>query len=126
MKTEKRIKGDKGEKAVTKFLKRNKFKITERNYSLKCGEIDIIAENRELILFVEVKTREEGQMLAPSFSVDKKKKIRILKTAMIYMQKTDCQKQPRFDIAEVISDDKGRLSINYIDNSFGMESYYAR
>ncbi|MCH5298313.1 MAG: YraN family protein [Ruminococcus sp.] len=121
----KRIKGDKGEEFAVKFLKKNKCKIITRNFSCKSGEIDIIAENKEFILFVEVKTRQEGQMLEPRYSVDKKKQQRLLKTASYYMQSHKTSKQPRFDVAEVIVNNEGEMSINYLKNAFWQEGDYA-
>ena len=117
--------GEKGEERVVKFLKKNKYKILSRNYSLKTGEIDIIAEDKRYIVFVEVKTRSEGQMLTPALSVDRKKRLKILKTAALYLQKNNTDKQPRFDIAEVIYDQKGKLNVNYIENAFEQEGEYA-
>lgn len=117
--------GDKGEEFTAKFLKKNKYKIIERNYSCKLGEIDIIAEDKEYLLFVEVKTRQEGQMLEPRYSVDKKKQQKILRTASYYLQNNKNKKQPRFDIAEVIVNNEGKMSINYLENAFWQEGNYA-
>lgn len=119
MKTENRKLGDKGEKFAAKFLKKNKYKILKRNFTQKTGEIDIIAENTEYIVFVEVKTRTEGQMLAPMYSVDNKKQQKILKTANWYLAYNPSDKQPRFDIAEVYVNEKGKMRINYLENAFG-------
>ena len=123
--TEKRRKGNAGEKETVKFLKKNKYKILKTNYSEKTGEIDIIAEDENFIVFVEVKTRQQGQMLEPQFSVDYKKRKRILRTANLFLQRFPSQKQPRFDISEVVADSKGRLSINYLKNAFVQEGNYA-
>jgi putative endonuclease len=117
--------GEKGEEKVAKYLIKNKYKILNRNYSNYTGEIDIIAENKRYIIFVEVKTRSEGQMLTPALSVDRKKRLKIIKTAALYLQKYDSRKQPRFDIAEVICNQKGKLSVNYIENAFQQEGEYA-
>lgn len=122
--TEKRLTGNLGEKKVAKFLKKNKFKISARNYSCKYGEIDIIAENKDLILFVEVKTRDISQIVAPQFAVDYRKQRRLMMTAHKYLIDFPSFKQPRFDIAEVIINGK-EFTINYIDNAFQQESDYA-
>ncbi len=118
---DKRKLGQKGEKAAVRYLKKNKYKILETNYRTKLGEIDIIARNREYIIFVEVKTRTDGQMLEPRFSVDYKKRRRILRTASCYMNQFKSNLQPRFDIAEVIVNERGEISINYLDNAFCQE-----
>ena len=118
--------GKKGEKAVVKYLKKNKYQIIYTNFHSCSGEIDIIAEKGKCIAFVEVKTRVEGQMLEPRFSVDRKKKQNILVCAATYMKRFNIKKQPRFDIAEVIVNEKGEMSINYLDNAFTSEgNYYA-
>lgn len=117
--------GRKGEKAVAKYLRKNNFKIITKNYSSKFGEIDIIAENRDYIAFVEVKTRTSGQMLDPMYSVGYKKQERIIKTAAVFCKRYITDKQPRFDIAEVIVNEKGKLDINYIDNAFIQRENYA-
>ena len=54
MKTEKRKRGDIGEKAAAKHLKKQRYRILERNYVCGHHEIDLIAENREFLVFVEV------------------------------------------------------------------------
>lgn len=123
--TDKQKLGRKGEKFAAKYLKRHRFRIISYNYSCKYGEIDIVAENKQYIVFVEVKTRHEGQMLPPQFSVDYKKQRRIMKTANDLLSRYDTDRQPRFDIAEVIVNEKGKLSINYIENAFTQGGDYA-
>ncbi|MBQ5398849.1 MAG: YraN family protein [Ruminococcus sp.] len=123
--TDKQELGKKGEKAVAKYLKRKRFKILERNYSCIYGEIDIIAENKKYLVFVEVKTRKAGQMLEPRFSVDYKKRNRIIRTAARFLSDYSTEKQPRLDVAEVVVNEKGKLEITYIDNAFEQEGDYA-
>ncbi len=110
--------GVKGEKFAARYLKKNKYKLFYRNFRTGFGEVDIIAEKGDIIAFVEVKTRTAGQMLDPSASVDQKKQARILSAANSYMSIYKVKKQPRFDIAEVVVDQKGKFSINYIENAF--------
>ncbi len=113
--------GIKGEKFTAKYLKKNKYKILLRNMSCNYGEIDIIAYNKKYIVFVEVKTRSKGQMLDARLSVDYKKRKKIRNTANFFLRKYKTNLQPRFDIAEVTSDIKGKMSINYIENAFSGE-----
>ena len=77
--------GDKGEAYAAKYLKKHKYKIIARNYKKPYGEIDIIAENKEVIAFVEVKTRKENSLTQPVDAVNRKKQMKILKTADMYM-----------------------------------------
>lgn len=112
--------GEIGEEYTVKFLKKNKYKIVARNYSKRYGEIDIIAENDEFLVFVEVKTRHENSLTMPSDSVDKRKQQRIIKTASAYLAENETEKYCRFDVSEVFvkADNLKLVSINYIKNAF--------
>lgn len=120
----KRTIGDKGEDFTVKYLRKNHYKILERNYSGKFGEIDIICANREYICFVEVKTRAANSFGRPAEYVSIHKQRRIIRTAYHYLANNKVSnKMYRFDIAEVTYDDKGVFSINYIENAFMVENY---
>lgn len=115
-------KGAEGEKRVAEFLRRQGFAIIKRNFVCRYGEIDIIAENEEFLLFVEVKTRKQGSLVSGVEAVDTFKQRRIVLTANEYIAKTENEKQPRFDIAEVIiyekSDGNNGYKLHYIENAF--------
>ena len=115
----KRVKGDAGEELTVKWLKRRRYKILERNYSCRWGEIDVIAQKGEVLCFVEVKTRAAASFGRPAEAVDVRKQQRILKTANVYLAQYPCDFQPRFDVAEVVLDDGKCREINYIENAFG-------
>ena len=114
--------GAEGEKRVAQFLRKRGFSVIKRNYQCRFGEIDIIAENDEYILFVEVKTRKEGALISGALAVDSHKQSRLTLTAQDYITKTRCDKQPRFDVAEVtvLEKDDGTLgySLKYFENAF--------
>jgi len=114
--------GKSGEDRVTLYLRKKGFEILKRNYQCKFGEIDIIAKNSELIIFVEVKTRKKGSLVSAGESVDSFKQQRITLTANDFLSKTDYNLQPRFDVAEVTTEenDNGETeySLNYIKNAF--------
>lgn len=112
--------GDKGETYAAKYLKKHKYKIIARNYKKPYGEIDIIAENKEVIAFVEVKTRKENSLTQPVYAVNRKKQIKILKTADMYMYENNIDKECRFDVCEVFvnSDNLKLVGINYIEDAF--------
>ena len=114
--------GAEGEKKVANFLRKKGCQIIKRNYQSKYGEIDIIAQDGEYILFVEVKTRKENSLVSGVEAVDAFKQRRITLTANDYMVKTECQNQPRFDIAEVTVFEKPDGSIGfrlrYIENAW--------
>ena len=114
--------GQSGEKRVAQFLRKRGFNVIKRNFQCRYGEIDIIAENDEYILFVEVKTRKENALISGMDAVDSHKQSRIILAAQDYITKTNCEKQPRFDVAEVIVTEKndGTLgySLKYLENAF--------
>lgn len=114
--------GLQGEKRVANYLRNNGYSVIKQNYSCKYGEIDIIAQNREYILFVEVKTRKQDSLVSGIQAVDAFKQNRILKTAQDFITKTECELQPRFDVAEVTvfekADGTTGYKLHYITNAF--------
>ncbi len=117
--------GKMGEDAAVNFLQKKGMQIIERNYSSRCGEIDIIAKEGQYVIFIEVKTRKFNSMVSPIESVDERKQKRILKTAMLYLQEKGKLYQTRFDIVEVIYKKDGCrnviISINHLKNAFAGE-----
>ncbi len=112
--------GEKGEEYTVKFLEKKKYKILERNYRKRYGEIDIIAENKNYIVFVEVKTRHKDSMTSAADAVNRQKQIRIIKTASLYLAENETEKFCRFDVCEVYinSDNLKLVDINYIEAAF--------
>lgn len=114
--------GLEGEKRVANYLRKNGFSVIKQNYTCKYGEIDIIAQTPEYILFVEVKTRKQNSLISGVEAVDSFKQNRILKTAQDFLQKTECELQPRFDVAEVTvferEDGNTGYKLHYIKNAF--------
>lgn len=108
--------GDFGESAAAKYLLSKGYKILKRNFRLKMGEVDIIAENDGCTVFVEVKTRKNNNFGEPSEYVDFRKQSRIKKAAACY---TDVMNNDvRFDVIEVFYDRFGIKKINHIENAF--------
>ena len=114
--------GQEGEKRVAVFLRTRGFNVIKRNFQCKYGEIDIIAENDEYILFVEVKTRKQNALISGMDAVDAHKQSRLVLAAQNYISKTNCEKQPRFDVAEVTVYEKPDKSVGYnlkyLENAF--------
>ena len=116
-----------GEKIAARYLKKNKFKILETNRHESHNEIDIIASDKEYILFVEVKTRSVSEDLysaygSPASAVDFRKQARLLRAAKDYLlSHPTLQKQPRMDIIEIYLErnTKRILKIHHIPNAFG-------
>lgn len=117
-------KGTLAEQMVAEYLRKHGCIIFKTNYRCKYGEIDIIAETRTHILFIEVKMRKEDNLVSPAESVNSAKQQRILLTAKDFLSKTNLEElQPRFDVAEVFyeTDSYGErhYKLHYIKNAFG-------
>lgn len=124
--------GARGEREAATYFKKLGFKIVERNYRSSHYEIDFIAESKDRIVFVEVKSRscsspdEMPYGTRPVFAVTKDKQRFILYAAKAYMRAhPNIKKQPRLDVVEVYFDNaaevkkKKVLKINHIPNAFG-------
>ncbi len=114
MKKLNKIKGDAGEAQVYFYLENNKYKILQTNYKNKIGEIDIIAKKKNKLAFIEVKNRSTNAFGLPCEAVDKRKQLKIAKTAEIYLMQNkfkDCDIV--FCVAEVLDG-----KINFIENAF--------
>jgi len=106
--------GASGETDTVKYLKKNKYKILERNYRNKFGEIDIIAKINDYYVFVEVKTRSTLGHGRPCEAVSPSKQHKIQIAAQVYLIERKLNDVPiRFDVIEVIDNE-----INHIINAF--------
>ena len=92
-------KGQKGEIQAVSYLIKNNIKILERNYNSKFGEIDIIGLKKKIkkLVFYEVKYRENDYYGNVGYSIDNRKKQKMLKTAMYYLIQN--QKYKDYDIS---------------------------
>ena len=116
--------GDIGEEMAVKKLKKLGYKIIERNFSCKMGEIDIIAKDGEYLVFVEVRLRTRSDYGRAAETVDKYKQKRIIKTAELYMLKTSSSFLPsRFDVVAISQDEKGKYEIEVIKDAFRCEIF---
>ncbi|MDR0879834.1 MAG: YraN family protein [Clostridioides sp.] len=109
-----REKGILGERVATEYLIKNGAEILEKNYKNNFGEIDIIANMDEKLVFVEVKSRTNLHFGYPAEAVDLKKRHKIIKIAKYYISEHNYMDMPvRFDVIEVfLADTKLRHIIN--------------
>jgi putative endonuclease len=115
--------GKLGEESVCRYLTERGYRIAARNYRIKGGEIDIIAENGDYLAFVEVKARRPDSLVTGFEAVNKRKRGLIIKTAADYCCKHPSILQPRFDVAQVIIREGKVLSIDYISNAYDTTGY---
>ncbi|NIQ15190.1 MAG: YraN family protein [Candidatus Dadabacteria bacterium] len=117
MKTDSRQKGKKGEDLACKYLKKDKYKILEKNFRCKQGEIDMIAEDRAGVLcFIEIKARSREDYGSAIEAVTPSKQKKLLATAFIYLENKKIRsKDMRFDIVSI---DLNTQEIYLITNAF--------
>ncbi len=85
------------------------------------GEVDLVAENRDFIVFVEVKLRKNAAFAAPREYVGRDKQDRIRVTASVYLDKFPTKRQPRFDIIEIYAPqgiDTPNPTIEHMEDAF--------
>lgn len=110
--------GLKGEIAAKRYLKRKGYKILETNFQCRFGEIDIIAQDRNCLVFCEVKTRSDGMLALPQESVTYTKQQKMIKTALFYLQKTDVNMASRFDVVAISQQSDGKMKVEHLENVF--------
>lgn len=109
--------GRSGEVMAKEYLISKGYKILEMNYTNKIGEIDIIAMDRDILAFIEVKTRTNYAYGYAFEAVDARKQRKIINTSMVYIKyKNLIDLQLRYDIIEVYL--TKTIKINHLDNAF--------
>lgn len=110
--------GRKGEKYAAKHLKEKGYHVVEQNYRCRMGEVDIIAKDGDVWVFVEVKTRRNNRYGTPGESITNEKKEHFVNTVAHYaMVKGIYDKEMRIDVIEVFVDGI-RIEINHIPDAF--------
>lgn len=109
--------GRKGEDLAVELCREKGFIIVEQNYRTPVGEIDIIAKDRDQLVFIEVKARRGDAYGAPFEAVTKRKKEKIRKVALSYMKRFKKEVPARFDVIS-ISMKNNNPSLDYIQDAF--------
>lgn len=107
-----------GEELTAYYLKRSGYEILRRNFRIKGGEIDIIAEKDGIIAFVEVKTRDINALEQGAQAVRKQKRSLVIRAAQEYLCRYPQRLQPRFDISDVTVKDGRIVKFRYYDNAY--------
>lgn len=111
--------GNKGEELAVNFLKAKEFVIIERNYTFERSEIDIIARDKETIVFVEVKLRSNARYGYPEEFVDEKKIQFIYRAAEGWMYERDSENtNVRFDVVSILLRDNDQPQITHFIDAF--------
>ena len=110
-----------GEEKAVQYLRRKGYKILDRNYSCRFGEIDLIVSDRHYLVFVEVKTRRSAVFAEAREFVGAAKQSRIRSAASLWLASHETQLQPRFDVIEIYGTENmpyRKLQIRQIENAF--------
>jgi putative endonuclease len=110
-------KGQKAEDCAARFLERKGYKIIERNFRKRFGEIDIIVRKGNTLVFVEVRSLV-GNFMEPVESISFSKKERILKAAKAYLLDKQWQGDVRFDFIGIKGEGEGQ-TIEHFEDFFG-------
>ncbi|MDO8489036.1 MAG: YraN family protein [Candidatus Omnitrophota bacterium] len=116
--------GKQAEKTAAEFLKANGYKILQCNYRNKFGEIDIIAQDKATICFVEVKARHSVNLGIPEEAVFTRKQIRICKVAISYLKTNNLlERLSRFDVLTLLYTDN-LPKISLIKDAFELSASF--
>ena len=116
------------EQQACRFLKRQGLQLIEQNYYGRQGEIDLIMQDQQIIVFVEVRYRSRSEQVHPFETITPKKQLAIQRTAMQFLQQSIWQHhQPRFDVIAMTDSStkhtlpqilRPKVNIEWLPNAF--------
>ena len=115
------IAGSWGEALAAEYMRKKRYRILDRGYRSRFGEIDLIVANRQFLVFVEVKLRRTDKFAQAREFVDFRKQNRLRTTAEIYLSEHPTDLQPRFDVIEIYAPDGVETQkpvINHLEDAF--------
>ena len=121
MKANNKLAGAWGEALAAEYLRKKHFKILAAGYHCRFGEIDLIAQDRKYLVFVEVKLRKNGSFARAMEYVDSRKQDRIRITASVWLSENPTKLQPRFDVIEIYAPEGTATlhpEINHMEDAF--------
>jgi putative endonuclease len=118
-----RARGKWGEGVALEYLEKKGYTVIATSFRSRFGEIDIIAKSKEILAFVEVKTRKNSNFAHAKEYVSRGKQRKIISTANYWLMRRPTKLQPRFDVIEVYAEDGEQTiepEIIHIENAFGV------
>ena len=109
--------GKKGEQLAVDFLQKNNYTIVERNYRFDKAEVDIIAQLKDTLAIIEVKTRSTSDFGNPQDFLKPKQIQRLVKAVDEYVTVNDLDVEIRFDIIAIVKQGKS-YNIEHLENAF--------
>ena len=110
-----------GEALAAEYLRKKHYRILASGYRCRFGEIDLIAESRTYLVFVEVKLRKSSDFAPAREYVDIRKQERLRTTASVYLSQNPSDLRCRFDIIEIYAPDGMKTAhptINHMEDAF--------
>lgn len=108
-----------GEDKACDYLQADGYQILRKNYKCRLGEIDIIAKKRDLLAFVEVKTRRTVSFGNPGEAVNYRKQAKLTSVALYFLKDVAWKDAScRFDVIEIIAYPDDTFLINHIEDAF--------
>lgn len=116
--------GRRAEQLAAQLLLREGYRLLERNYRIRSGEIDLIAEEGEILCFVEVRSRQNAELGHPLETIDHRKRGRLLRAAEHYLATRVASDRPpfvRFDVITVVYEPD--LEVQLVRDAFDATRY---
>ena len=116
-----KLSGAWGEALAAEYLRKKHYKLVAAGYHCRFGEIDLIVQNKQYLVFVEVKLRKTGNFAAAREYVNHAKQDRIRVTASMYLSQNPTKLQPRFDVIEIYAPqgaDTKEPQITHLEDAF--------
>lgn len=110
-----------GEALAAEYLRKKKYTVVAAGFRSRFGEIDLIAQNKQFLLFVEVKLRKSASFAQAREYVDRRKQDKLRVTASIFLSKYPTNLQPRFDVVEIYAPqgrDTKNPEITHLEGAF--------
>lgn len=111
--------GQESEASAEQFLREKGYRILERNLRATIGELDLVAEDRGVLVFVEVKARTTGAFGGARLAVDRRKQTKLIRLASQYLAQRHLADRPcRFDVVLVQGGTDASARIEHVENAF--------
>lgn len=107
-----------GERLAREYLLSKGYAILKTNYRVGNAEVDIIAEHKKQVVFVEVKSRHQTQFGNPEIAVNREKRSNMKRVARSYIEKHKLKGEVRFDIISILVPKQGKPDITHFEDAF--------
>ena len=120
-----REQGQYTESLACQYLENKGFNLIEKNFNCKVGEIDLVMQDNDTLVFVEVRYRKSNDFGSGAESITASKQSKLIKTASLYLQRhAKLNQSPvRFDVVSITgfieTEDLNKIHFDWIENAFG-------